>query len=100
MMDDTNKYNANPLALKDLEPLELSSSAKGAIICYIHFGNLVITTKSKHASTVCLSNCPFTYMPRSSECSCSPKTQIRMSIAALSVIAKIGKKQYSLPVKG
>lgn len=90
-MDDTNKYNANPLALKDLEPLELSNSAEGTIIYYIHFGNLVITTKSKHAFTLCLSNCPLTYIPMSSECLCSPKTQIRMSIAALSSIAKIGK---------
>ena len=43
MMDDTKEYNTNPLALQDLEPLELSNIAGGRVICYTHFGKLVVT---------------------------------------------------------
>lgn len=80
---------------KDLEPLELSNSAEGRVICYTHFGKLVITTKSKHAVTLCLSNCPLTYIPMSSECPCPLNTQIRMSVAVLAIITKNRKKNSS-----
>lgn len=42
-MDDTKEYNTNPLALQDLEPLELSNIAGGSEVCYTHFGKLVVT---------------------------------------------------------
>lgn len=61
-MDDTNKSNKNPFALKDLELLELSNIAEGDVICYSHFGKLVVTTKSMRAATLCLSNCALIYI--------------------------------------